>query len=200
MYAGRLRLSGTYFYTDIWESIDFGFCVPQCLPLPDPLGRFSGYFNSEGRVARGVEANAEIKPTESTSISASYTFTNSDERNPLNLAILISPGIPAHTFTAVVTQRIGKRFWINGDFVSTSSYIFPFFNFDPSTFESRYLMYRFKGSRRLDLTAGYTFPVNKGKFSMRLFGTAENVLGHKYFENGFRTIGRTGRIGLSLAF
>ena len=200
LFADRLHLSATYYYTDIGEAIDFGFCVPQCLPAPDPLGRFSGYYNSEGRVARGVEASAEVKPWQSTSIFASYTFTNSDERNPLNLGVLRSPGIPVHTFTAVVTQRIGKRFWINADLAAASSYIFPFFNFNISTFESRYLMYRFKGNRRIDLTTGYKLPINKERFNVRFFLTVENILDEKYFENGFRTIGRTARVGLNFGF
>jgi hypothetical protein len=68
LFSERLRLSAVYYYTDIRDSIDFGFCVPQCLPGPDPLGRFSGYYNSEGGVARGVEASAEWKPTGSTTV------------------------------------------------------------------------------------------------------------------------------------
>lgn len=199
-HSDRVRVSATYFYTDIRDSIDFGFCVPQCLPSPDPLGRFSGYYNSNGRVARGVETSGELRPTASTGIFASYTFTNSDERNPLNLAVPASPGVPAHNFTAVVTQRFGQRFWINADLLGSSSYLFPFFNFDFATFESRYFMYRFKGSRRIDVTAGYTFPIGGSSVSLRLYGTIENVTGYKYFENGFRTAGRTGRIGLNLSF
>ena len=200
LFSERLRLSAVYYYTDIRDSIDFGFCVPQCLPGPDPLGRFSGYYNSEGGVARGVEASAEWKPTGSTTVLTSYTFTNSDERNPLNLAVLRSPGIPDHTFTAVVTQRFGNRFWINADFVGTSSYVFPFFYFDTQTFESQYLMYRFGGSRRADVTAGYTIPINRGDYNLRIFGTVENLFDHEYYENGFKTIGRTGRVGVSFAF
>ena len=200
LFSSRVRLSAVYFYTDIHDSIDFGFCVPQCLPSPDPLGRFSGYYNSEGRIARGVETSGEFRPTTSTTVFASYTYTNSDERNPLNLAVIESPAVPAHTFTAVVTQRFGQRFWVNADFVGSSSYIFPFYNFNITTFESIYYMYRFKGSRRLDLTAGYTFPLNNGSLNMRLYGTIENLTGYEYFENGFRTTGRTARVGLNFSF
>ena len=53
---------------------------------------------------------------------------------------------------------------------------------------------------RVDLTAGYTFPVRGDKINLRLFGTVENVFDHDYYENGFRTVGRNGRIGLSLGF
>ena len=30
----RVRLTGTYFYTDITKAIDFAFCVPRCLAFP----------------------------------------------------------------------------------------------------------------------------------------------------------------------
>ncbi|MCV4600948.1 TonB-dependent receptor, partial [Escherichia coli] len=61
-------------------------------------------------------------------------------------------------------------------------------------------VYRFKGNRRGDITAGYTIPLQSERFSLRLFGTIENLFGFKYYENGFKTIGRTGRIGASFQF
>ncbi|MBC7900907.1 MAG: hypothetical protein H7070_12745, partial [Saprospiraceae bacterium] len=105
-----------------------------------------------------------------------------------------------HQFSIVATQRIGKRFWLNFDFVGTSSYLFPFYNFNPVTFAEKYYFYRFKGSCRADLTAGYTFPIDKDKYNLRLFGTVENLLDYEYFENGFQTVGRNARIGLSFGF
>ncbi len=198
--SGRVRMTGTYFYTDITNAIDFAFCVPQCLPFPDPLGRFGGSYNTDGRIARGVETSADINPTRSTRVFTSYTFTNSDERNPLNLFIRTSPGIPSHQFSMVATQRIGERFWVNFDFVGTSSYLFPFYNFNFLTFEEKYYMYRFKGSRRGDVTAGYTFGFKQEKLSLRVYGTVENVFDQEYYENGFRTAEATGRIGMTFAF
>lgn len=195
----RVRLSGTYFYTDITNAIDFAFCVPQCLPSPDPFNRFAGYYNTDGRIARGVETSADINPTSKTRIFTSYTFTNSDERNPLNVFIRTSPGIPSHVFTLVATQRIGRA-WVNFDFAGTSSYLFPFYNFNFATFEEKYYMYRFEGSRKGDVTAGYTFGFNKENLSLRVYGTVENVFNQEYFENGFRTAKATGRIGMTFGF
>jgi hypothetical protein len=97
----------------------------------------------------------------------------------------------------VITKRFGG-FWMNGDLLWTSSYIFPFFHFNDVTFESRYLMYRFQGNRRVDMTAGYAFRAAGG--SVRIFGTVENALDKKYFENGFRTPGVTARAGISFGF
>jgi hypothetical protein len=104
-------------------------------------------------------------------------------------------GIPDHQFTIVVTQRI-KRFWISSDLLATSSYLAPVF----STTNFNQYTYRFEGNRRVDLTAGYTFPIKQDRFDLRLFGTIENVFDNDYFENGFRTVGRNGRVGLSFGF
>jgi hypothetical protein len=42
--------------------------------------------------------------------------------------------------------------------------------------------------------------LNNDKYGLRLFGTVENLFDHEYFENGFRTVGRNGRVGLALSF
>lgn len=195
----RVRLNATYFYTDVRKAIDFAFCVPRCLPSPDPLARFSGYYNTSGRVARGVETSADLRPTSTTRIFTSYTFTNSDDRNSLNLFQPRSPGIPSHIFTLVATQRIGRA-WVNFDLAATSSYVFPFYNFSFATFEEKYYTYRFKGSRKGDLTAGYTFGFARDTRTLRLYGTIENVLNQEYFENGFRTAKAVGRVGIAFGF
>jgi iron complex outermembrane receptor protein len=199
-YKDRVRLSANYFYTDIQKSIDYAFCVPQCLPGPDPLSRFGGYYNTEGRIARGFEAIADIKPFRSTRIFTSYTFTNSDERNPYNLQILTSPGIPTHLFSLAATQRLGKRATINFDLAATSAYLFPFYNFNFVTFEEKYYMYRFKGSVRGDLTGNFEIPTGNEKMHLVLFGTIENIFDSDNFENGFRTPGITGRGGVRVSF
>jgi hypothetical protein len=36
--------------------------------------------------------------------------------------------------------------------------------------------------------------------NLRVFGTIENLLDDEYYENGFRTFGRSGRVGLSFGF
>jgi outer membrane receptor protein involved in Fe transport len=197
--SDRLRLTGTYFYTDVTRAIDFAFCVPRCLPAPDPLSRFGGYYNTNGRIARGVETSAEIKPTANTRFFTSYTFTNSDERNPLNLFVSTSPGIPSHVFTLVVTQRFGKA-WVNFDYTGTSSYVFPFYNFSFTTFEEKYYMYRFKGQSRGDVTVGYTFNAGSNGKTLRLYGTVENVFDQEYYDNGFRTPRANARLGATFSF
>ncbi|MEP6705367.1 MAG: TonB-dependent receptor, partial [Acidobacteriota bacterium] len=189
----RVKATATYFYTRIKDEITY-------LPTDDfgaPV-----YYNFDRHYSRGAEFSLDVKATTTTNVFASYTFTNSDVRNfrRPTIATLASSerkafGIPDHQFTLVVTQRI-KRFWVNLDLLATSSYRAPVFS--SATFGQ--YTYRFKGNRRADLTAGYTFPLGSDGYALRLFGTIENLFDYEYFENGFRTVGRNGRVGLAFSF
>lgn len=192
--ARRLNFSGTFFYTKLADIIGYGNSVPPIGSTPRPFG---GYENQRGGVARGAEFSAELKPANSTSVFVSYTFTNSDQLTPQvsGSAVYRTLGIPAHQFTLNATQRI-KNFWINADVLATSSYLAPIF----SNLSFNSYVYRFEGNRRVDVTAGHTFSFDSGRYSFRVFGTVENVFDNEYFENGFRTPGRTARIGTAFAF
>lgn len=194
LFENKAKLSATYFYTKLIDTIGYGNGVPNIGSTLRPSG---GYLNTKGGIARGAEFSGEVKATSSTDIFASYTFTNSDQRVPQigGSNIFQTLAIPDHQFTLVATQRF-KDFWVNLDFLATSDYLAPIFS---NTTFSTYA-YRFRGNRKADLTAGYTFKVNNEKLKLRLFGTAENVFDYEYFENGFRTFGRTGRVGLSVGF
>nr|HMS40610.1 TonB-dependent receptor [Pyrinomonadaceae bacterium] len=194
LFQNRARLSAVYFYTQLDETVGYGNIVSNIGTTPRPFG---GYLNTKGGVSRGGEFSANVKAASSTDIFASYTFTNSDQRTPQitgnrNISTL---GIPNHQFTLAATQRF-KDFWVNFDFVGTSSYLAPIFS--NSVF--RTYVYRFDGNRRADLTAGYTFKMRKDSLNLRLFGTIENLFDYEYYENGFRTVGRNVRIGLAFGF
>ncbi|MEP7149071.1 MAG: TonB-dependent receptor [Acidobacteriota bacterium] len=189
----RVKASATYFYTRIKDEITY-------LPTDD-FGA-PAYYNFDRHYSRGAELSIDIKATTSTNVFASYTFTNSDVRNfrrPTIATVANSDrrafGIPDHQFTLVATQRI-KRFWASVDLLATSAYLAPVFS---STTFGQYT-YRFGGNRRADATAGYTFRIRKNRYGLRLFGTIENLFDNKYFENGFRTPGRNGRVGLEFSF
>ena len=122
------------------------------------------------------------------------TATSGNSRS-VGSGVVETLGIPKHQFTLVATQRIHK-FWVNFDFLASSSYLAPIFS--NTTFNS--YVFRFKGNRRGDLTAGYTFGWKQDRLNLRLFGTIENFFDDRYFENGFRTPGRNGRVGLSFGF
>jgi outer membrane receptor protein involved in Fe transport len=80
--------------------------------------------------------------------------------------------------------------------LAASNYLTPIFS--NSSFST--YIYRIDGNRKADLTAGYTFPIKNETMNLRVFGTIENLLDDEYYENGFRTFGRSGRVGLSFGF
>jgi vitamin B12 transporter len=191
---GKVRLSATYFYNSLTDTIAYGYSIRA---IPGVSRPFGGYYNTKGGISRGAELSAELKPTLSTTIFTSYTFTNSVDRVPriaasgTNAAL----GVPRQGFSAVVNQRIG-RVWVNADFVASGTYLAPIFS---NTFFNSYL-YRFGGIRRMDLTTGYNFKMSRDSMTLRVFGTVENLFDHTYYENGFLTPGRNGRIGVSFGF
>ncbi|MGI8787313.1 MAG: TonB-dependent receptor [Pyrinomonadaceae bacterium] len=197
IFKNRAKLSAVYFYTKLLNTIGYG-----TLPQPDRFGRDNflsggGYLNTKGGIARGGEFSGQVRATSSTDVFASYTFTNSDQRVPqvTGNANIETLGIPKHQFTLVATQRF-KRAWVNFDFLAASDYLAPIFsNQNFTTY-----VYRFRGNRRGDLTGGYTFPLRSERLNLRVFGTIENIFGDDYYENGFRTFGRNGRVGLSFGF
>lgn len=191
----RVRLSATYFYTRLIDVIGFESVVPAIGSTTRASG---GYLNTKGGIARGAEFSADLRLSEATNIFASYTFTNSDQRQPQvgGSGILRTLGIPAHQFSFVVNQRIARRVNLNFDFAATGSYLAPIFS--NQTFQTR--IYRFKGQRRGDLTASYEIPTGNDEFRIRLFGTIENVFNQDYYENGFRSARATARGGLQLNF
>ena len=194
IFGDKGRLSAVYFYTHLIDTIGFGNVVPDIGTTPRPFG---GYLNTKGCIARGGEFSAAFNPTRNTEIFTSYTLTKSLQREPqvAGSGVLTTLGIPEHQFTLVATQRF-QRFWVNFDLLVSSSYLAPIFS--SSTFTT--YVYRFEGNRRGDLTSGYTFKLNRDRYDLRLFGTVENVFDNEYYENGFRTAGRNGRIGISFGF
>ncbi|HKP69318.1 MAG TPA: TonB-dependent receptor [Pyrinomonadaceae bacterium] len=194
LFGDRLKASATWFYTKVKDEITY-------LPTDDfgaPV-----YYNFDRHYSRGAEFSVDAKPTSSTNIFASYTFTNSDVRNGRRTFLIVdstdrkSFGIPDHQFTLVATQHI-KKFWVSLDLLATSSYLAPVF----SNTDFRQYTYRFDGNARADLTAGYTFNMrkNRNNYTIRTFGTIENLFDNEYFENGFRTAGVSARFGVSFGF
>lgn len=190
----RLRASATYFYTRLQEVIVFDFSG-AINPATDPFGRFGGYRNTNGGIARGVELSMTATPVRTLNVSASYTYTKSLQRTPQIAGVLRSFVIPDHQFSVVATQRFGRRVLVNLDLGASSDYLAPIF--DPNTFASR--AYRFGGLAKADLGGSYTLPFNESR-SLRFFGYVDNLFDRDNFESGFRTPGRTGRAGASLSF
>ncbi|HNY41229.1 MAG TPA: TonB-dependent receptor [Bryobacteraceae bacterium] len=172
----KVRVSGTVFYTRLQEVIGYTSL------MNDPNGRWGGYANIGGGLARGAELSGEARPWRTMLLQSSYTYTNADERNP----ILTDGGVRAirvfpHAVTFVATQQVTKRIQITADFFGANEMISGTFFVGSGT-----RPYRFEGPRKLDLSASYTKPVSE-KVTLRFFVRAENVLNRTYYEDGFRT-------------
>lgn len=194
LFQNRLRASATYFYTRLQEVIIFDFSG-VINPATDPFGRFGGYRNTHGGIARGVELSMTATPTGALTIVSAYTYTKSLQRTPQVAGVLRSLVIPDHQFSLVATQRFGRRVLVNFDLSASSDYLAPIL--DPNTFATR--AYRFPGLARADLGGSYTVPFGESR-SLRLFGYVDNLFDREYFESGFRTSGRIGRAGASFSF
>jgi iron complex outermembrane receptor protein len=186
----RARLSATYFYTRLQEVIGFDFSG-AINPQTDPFGRFFGYLNTGGGLARGLELSATVSPARTLDLFTSYTYTNSDQRTPQlsGSGVISSLVIPEHQFSAVVTQRIGRRVFLNFDLTATSDYLAPVF---PA-------VYRFRSLVKADFGGSYELPLTERR-RLRLFGYLDNLFDRDNFESGFQTPGRTARAGASLSF
>lgn len=193
-YQDRVRVSTTYFYTHLQEVIIFDFSG-AINPATDPFGRFGGYRNTNGGIARGIELSMATTPTRSLNVSVAYTYTKSLQRRPQVAGVLRSLVIPDHQFSLVATQHFGRRVLVNFDLAASSNYLAPIL--DPNTFASR--AYRFRGLARADLGGSYTLPLSESR-SLRFFAYVDNLFDREYFESGFRTPGRIGRAGASFSF
>ncbi len=191
----RVRASATYFYTELQKVIIFDFSGLIDFTT-DPFGRFGGYLNTNGGMARGAELSLTASPTRNLNVNAAYTFTKAQQRTPQVPGTIRSLVVPDHQFSIVATQRFGRRVMVNFDFSASSDYIGAIF--DPVTFVSR--GYRFKGLAKADLGASYSLPLGDDKRQISFFGYVDNLFDREYFESGFRTPGITGRAGATFVF
>lgn len=192
--SNRVRLSATYFYTQLRKVIIFDFSGLIDFTT-DPFGRFGGYLNTNGGIARGAEVELRATPTRTLNLTAAYTFTKAQQRTPQVPGTIRSLVIPDHQFSIVASQRITRRILVNFDFSASSNYLGAVF--DPGSFTSR--GFRFKGLAKADLGASYSLPLDE-KRQLRFFGYVDNLFDQEYFESGFRTPKRTGRAGASFVF
>ena len=186
----RVLLGATYFYTRLQRVISFrSFAVD-----PLGLGRFSGYVNEPGGLARGVETFLEAKPVRGTHLSSSYTYTNSD-RITVNGGLLPEYVIPKHLFNLSLSQRF-RSLVFHLDLNRTGSYIAPVFE---NNFPFRMAELRFSGYSKADLFGSYEQHFGDD-VSTVFFAGVENIFNRTYFENGFRAPGAQGRAGVKLRF
>ena len=189
----KLRLSGTYFYTRLQEVIGFdsgGFVKPST----DPFGRFGGYRNTGGGLARGVELSAEAAPMRALRVQSSYTYTNArDKVSGIIGGSLRSPRIFSHMFTLLATRSFGKRVEATFDYLAASDSLLPMY---AGTGNRGFL---FPGPRKGNLALSYTHPVGEHK-SLRLYTRIENVFNQTYYEDGFQTPKAWAVLGVKFLF
>lgn len=188
----KLRLSATYFYTHLQRVIIFDFSG-LLNPVTDPFGRFTGYLNTSGGFARGVEFNTNWAITPSLTVSGSYTYTDARERTPLVPNVYRSFAIPQNQLAAFAVQRLGERAYVDFTLEATDYYLAQVF----SSFASG--AFRFPGLKRAGLGGSYRIPISEDK-GIRIFARAENLFDQTYYESGFRTPGLTARGGLQFEF
>ena len=131
--SDKVKISATYFYTRLQETIAFDGTGAIINPTSDPFGRlFGGYYNTSGGIARGVEVSMEAKLPRGVLLRAAHTYTNSIDRiSRYSDGDLRTPLILPQTFSFQVAKQFGKRWDTSLD----------------GLFSSRYL-YAFSGSRR----------------------------------------------------
>lgn len=195
LYDNRVRASLTYFYTRLQEVIGFDFSG-TINPATDPFGRFGGYANTGGGLARGVEIGISSAPTRTLDVFTSYTFTNSDDRVPKFGDIIRAYVVSDHQFSIVATQRVDRRLYVNFDFVAASDYLAPVFSSD---FRVPSRVFSFDGFTKADLGVSYTLPLDETR-TLRFFGKVDNLFDSENYENGFRSPGRAARAGVVFSF
>jgi vitamin B12 transporter len=187
--SNRMRVSGSFFYSRLQEVIVFGSLTD------DPFGRYGGYVNSPGGLARGIELSGEARPWRNTLLQASYTYTNADNRT----SDLIGGSLQAirvfpHMVSVVASQQITPRLRVSADFLGASDYIAGTFFVDSGN-----RPYLFPGPRKLDASAEYTVPLAETR-SLRLYTRIENLLNRQYYEDGFRTPRIWATVGMKFLF
>jgi len=172
----RFRLGSTYFYTRMQDVVGYADL------FNDPFGRWGGYVNTGGGLARGIEISGEARPTRSLLLTSSYTYTNADERQSALLdGSLRSIRVFPHMVTLVATQQITRRLQATVDFLGASDYVSGSFFVGSGN-----RPYLFPGPPKLDAALSYTLPVAEERY-LRSFTRVENLLNQRYFEDGFRT-------------
>ena len=179
LYGSKVRLSGTFFYTNLQETIIFDFAN---FPANDIFGRFGGYRSSGGGIARGFELGTQITPTASTSLRSAYTFTNSDSRTAtIGPDYFRVPGVSDQAFSLTATQWLRKRVNVTFDLFALSDYVL-------SPYGARGRRLVFSGPVKADVVFRYDLPLSESK-TLELYGKAENAFNSEYYENGFGSPG-----------
>jgi len=171
----KVTLSGTWFYTRLQQTILFA----NSLPSGDPYGRFFGYANGGGGIARGVELGGHVSPTAKTNLGMSYTYVNSDSNTPTisgtqyHKALDLSP----HVFTLTATQWLSSRTNISFDMSALSDYTTTISGGGQRQFV-------FNGPTKADIVFHYDYPLSD-RHAAEFYVKVENMFNQRAYEDGF---------------
>jgi iron complex outermembrane receptor protein len=191
LFKERLKLSSSYFYTQLQEEIGFLEFPPGYV---DPYGRTGGYYNTPGGISRGVELSGEFRPSSKTVIIATYTYTNAQDRasqyyTGTDVDPLDTPRIMRNSVNITAMQNLGHHVDAAMDFQGGSNFLYPLYGY----------AYQFNGPRQLGISGGYTHSFGE-KYSARFYFRISNALNQDYFEDGFQTPRRWAVGGIHLTF
>ena len=176
LFASRLTVSATAFYTNLQQTIRF----VNVLPAGDPYNRpFGGYANAGGGIARGVELSAQVSPTSRTNLGLSYTYVNSDSRIPTinNSQYYETLDVSPHTFTVTATQWFGRRSNVTFDMSALSDYTMTVSGGGQRQFV-------FDGPVKADIVYHYDYPLSD-RHTAEFYVKVENMFNQRPYEDGF---------------
>jgi vitamin B12 transporter len=190
-WSRRAEASATYFYTRLHDVIQFGGVDATT----DLYGRYYGYSNTKGGIARGVEASFAVTPIRMLNLRTAYTFTNARETKPSITGIYQTYITPDHQFSVLATGRLTPAISVIFGTVLSSNYLAPIYN--SITYASQ--AFQFDGFRKGQIGANYRRPLGDSR-AVRLFVNVNNAFNQSYYESGYRTPDATAMSGLQFDF
>ena len=193
----KLKISATYFYTRLQQTIGFDLTGAIVNPATDPFGRFLGYYNTPGGLARGVEVSLEATLPRRTLLRSAFTYTNSRDRiSQYADGILLTPQIVPQLFSASLSKQFGTHWDAEIDCLIGNHYYYPF---SANQYPYYSVPLVFEGYRQANLSVGYTVPLDERK-RLRIYSRFDNLNDQTYYEEGFLTPGFVARGGMQLFF
>ena len=188
LWNSRAQLSATYFFTRLNEVIIFDYSG-GINPSTDPLGRYAGYRNTGGGLARGVELSANVAATRRVQFTAAYTYTDSRQQTPVVPGVWESLDSPRHQYSAFATARLTDRLTAVLRYIGTGDYLGSVYGY----------AFRFSGAQRAQAMLSYRRPLAEFR-AVRFYGKVDNMFNQTYYQDGFRTPGATFVTGMQFEF
>jgi outer membrane cobalamin receptor len=193
LFGGRALVSATLFYNNVSSLTAFN-SSGGIRPDTDPFRRTQGYLNSSGGFSRGVEVAVEVRPTPRIKVSGGYTYTRSETDQDITVpGFYIVPAVFGHMATFVATARLTERLDTTFDVFYGSETYGSFFA------AGRSRAYLYPAFTRAALVAGYRV-VDHPRAPLRVYAKIDNLFDATYYEVGWRNLGRTAVVGLSVGF